>query len=324
MARVSLLILNFLLCSAAAALVRHKREWIPPRKPLVENKDYKNEPVGKIYSDAEGLMGKKVLYYLEGKGASQYPFRVFVVDHDTGDIRLTRTLDREEISVYNLTGVARYTDGTLAEDNILLRYNVLDENDNPPVFGVIKPGAVDELSPPGTPVMTITATDADEGINAQIAYSIVSQTPADDMFYITSSGELRVKKPNLDREKVEKYIVVVKGQDMNGDPSGNSATTTVTINIGDVNDNPPTLEKPYYEGSIVENTYGVEVMRLKAQDLDLVNTPNWEADFEIVNGNEAGYFTIKNDPVTNEGIIMLVKVLLLADYPPEWIHVKTN
>lgn len=63
-----------------------------------------------------------------------------------------------------------------------------------------------------------------------------------------------------------------------------------------------------YQGSIEENTQGMEVMRFKAEDLDVKNTENWEAVYEIVKGNEAGYFSIKTDPVTNEGILMLDKV----------------
>lgn len=66
-----------------------------------------------------------------------------------------------------------------------------------------------------------------------------------------------------------------------------------------------------YEGSIEENTYGVEVMRIKASDLDLKDTDNWKAEFDITKGNEAGYFSIRTDPKTNEGILMLDKVLAM-------------
>ncbi len=51
----------------------------------------------------------------------------------------------------------------------------------------------------------------------------------------------------------------------------------------------------------------MEVMRIKAKDLD-VDPVNWEAVFDIVKGNQAGYFSIKTDPTTNEGILMLDKV----------------
>ncbi len=44
-------------------------------------------------------------------------------------------------------------------------------------------------------------------------------------------------------QTTDQYTLVVKGQDLNGSPGGNSATSTVIINIQDVNDNFPTLEK---------------------------------------------------------------------------------
>lgn len=44
-----------------------------------------------------------VQYSLEGIGANQYPFHVFVVDRTTGDIRVTKVLDREQIDTYNVS-----------------------------------------------------------------------------------------------------------------------------------------------------------------------------------------------------------------------------
>jgi len=49
-------------------------------------------------------------------------------------------------------------------------------------------------------------------------------------------------------------------------------------------------------------------MRFQAKDLDLENTDNWTANCYIASGNEAGYFSIKMDPKTNEAILMLDKV----------------
>ncbi len=45
-----------------------------------------------------------------------------------------------------LSGVATFTDGTIAENDIGLRIKVKDQNDNTPVFGQMNLGAVDELS----------------------------------------------------------------------------------------------------------------------------------------------------------------------------------
>lgn len=61
-------------------------------------------------------------------------------------------------------------------------------------------------------------------------------------------------------------------------------------------------------GSVEENTVHKEVMRFKAFDMDLVNTDSWLADFDIISGNEAGYFDITTDPKTNEGILLINKV----------------
>nr|XP_046248064.1 desmoglein-2-like [Scatophagus argus] len=295
-------------------LVRKRREWIIPPRSLTEHKDYTQETyIAKIRSDYE--VHDDIEYSLEGVGASQDPYNVFVVDPKTGLIRVTKVLDREVIAMYNLSGIARYKDGTEAEKRIDIRIKVEDINDNSPVFPNIEPGKVHELSPAGTSVMKVTATDADEpgNKNSMISYSIIQQEPSHDMFYISSDGSIYVSKPTLDREKADHYVLTVKGRDLNGSPEGNTGTGTVTIKVLDVNDNLPTLEKEAYEGSIDENTQGVEVMRLKAEDLDLEGTDNWEAVFDIVKGNEAGYFSIKTDPKTNEGILMLDKAVNYED-----------
>lgn len=51
--------------------------------------------------------------------------------------------------LFQLSGVARYRDGTLAEPNVPVPFRILDQNDNTPVFGEIKPGVVTELSAVG-------------------------------------------------------------------------------------------------------------------------------------------------------------------------------
>ncbi|KAK5609285.1 hypothetical protein CRENBAI_012822 [Crenichthys baileyi] len=289
-------------------LVRHKRDWVLPPKSMKENVDYtQQESIAKIRSDQEA--GTAVLYSLEGIGANQHPFHVFVVDPNTGNVRVTRKLDREQIDTYLLAGVAKFPNGTEAEKRIDLKIKVLDENDNPPIFdSSLLRAMVDENSAAGTSVTIINATDADEPgtNNAKIAYSIIDQKPH-HYFGITKDGMIFVQNAMLDREEEDTYILTVTGKDLYGAEGGNIATGTVTITIRDVNDNLPTLEKPNYDGTIEENTFGVEVMRIKAQDLDLQNTDNWEAVFDIVKGNEAGYFSIKTDPRTNEGILMLEK-----------------
>nr|XP_057929785.1 desmoglein-2.1-like isoform X2 [Doryrhamphus excisus] len=297
-------------------LLRRKREWIIPARPLKENNDYTSQEfIAKIRSDFD--IDRDITYSLEGAGANAYPFNVFVVDPKTGLIRVTKVLDREVMDTYSMLGVAKFNDGTDAEKKMDIRIKVVDENDNAPVFDTMKPVDVYELSPTGTLVTRVTATDADEpgNPNSRLVYSIIKQNPNEDMFLMNNDGNIFVNKPSLDRERIDQYIVTVKAQDLNGRREGLTGTSTLTINVLDVNDNLPTLEKEKYEGSIEENTQGVEVMRIKAQDLDLKDTENWEPVFDIVKGNEAKYFSIKKDPKTNEGILML-------DKPVDYENVK--
>lgn len=50
---------------------------------------------------------------------------------------------------FQLSGIATFSDGREAEKRIDIRIKVVDENDNSPVFGVIKPVDLDERSPAG-------------------------------------------------------------------------------------------------------------------------------------------------------------------------------
>ena len=56
--------------------------------------------------------------------------------------------------------------------------NVVDVNDNDPLFvPITMPLRISEMDAQGMVVVTITATDNDEGSNADIIISIVSITP---------------------------------------------------------------------------------------------------------------------------------------------------
>ncbi|XP_035271404.1 uncharacterized protein LOC118226145 [Anguilla anguilla] len=319
-AAVSLLLLLALLVFEAEVEARRrtkprrrKREWILPPTKLQENVDYtKREFIAKIRSDKDDL--DAVIYSLTGAGADSPPFNLFVVNSTTGLVKVTDILDREKCAMYNLTGIARHKNGTLAETDIDLRIRVIDQNDNPPQFPKKFTGSVNESSTEGTYVTEVSATDGDEEgtINAKIAFNIIHQDPEDDgmKFYVEkNSGKIFVKEPNLDREVFDFYTLLVTATDLDGAPGGNVATGTVEIKVLDINDNPPRLEKEQYSANIDENAAGIEVMRIKALDDDVKNTDNWLAKFKITKGNDEGHFTIETDPDTNEGVLKLVKPL---------------
>ncbi|KAM6919718.1 desmoglein-2-like protein isoform 2-T2 [Lycodopsis pacificus] len=292
-------------------LRRQKREWIVAPRQLFENNDYTGlQYIAKIRSDKANYT--KILYYLTGPGVDQSPQGIFRIDENTGFVKIYSILDREQIPFYNLKGIAKFTDGTKAEKDIELNIKVLDVNDCPPVIKVQQVGSVYESSAAGTVVMKVIATDDDEAgsLNSKMYYSIVEQSNTAGMFFINSqTGEVQVRHNTLDRERQDTYTLTIQASDMYGQSGGNTGTGEIAVKILDINDNIPTLEKESYEGSVQENTVNVEVMRIKAIDMDLMHTDNWLAVYTIISGNEAGYFHITTDSKTNEGIIMIHKAL---------------
>lgn len=60
-------------------------------------------------------------------------------------------------------------------------------------------------------------------------------------------------------------------------------------------------------GKIKERETGVEVLRLQVTDKDVRGSKGWKAKYTIY-GDKKEQFKIETDPVTNEGILTVVKV----------------
>ncbi|XP_058532888.1 desmoglein-2 [Ochotona princeps] len=295
------------------AHVRAKRAWITAPVSLREGEDLsKKNPIAKIHSDLEETNGLKITYKFTGKGITEPPYGIFEYNKDTGELSITRILDREETPFFVLTGYALDSKGNNVEKPLNLNLKVLDINDNEPVFTQdIFVGSIEELSALNTFVMRINATDADEPntMNSKVSYRIVSQEPASpSVFYLNKdTGEIYTTG-TLDREQYSTYTLIVEAKDgyeQKTDKPVNQAQ--VQIRILDVNDNIPVLEHEMYEATVEENQANVEVIRLKVLDADEVGTDNWLANFTFLSGNEEGYFHIETDAQTNEGIVTLVK-----------------
>lgn len=69
---------------------------------------------------------------------------------------------------------------------------------------------------------------------------------------------------------------------------------------------------PQYNMYAMENQLLAEVGRVNATDKDQKGGDNWRIKYTIKKGNTLGHFAIRTDPVTNQGIISVVKVRLLS------------
>uniref|UniRef100_A0A8C6KW54 Cadherin 22 n=1 Tax=Nothobranchius furzeri TaxID=105023 RepID=A0A8C6KW54_NOTFU len=211
----------------------------------------------------------------EGKGNIKYTISgegagsIFIIDKQSGDIHATERLDREEKSFYTLRAQARdLLTNDLLEPESEFVIKVQDINDSEPQF-LEGPyiGSVAELSPIGI-IMTAVA--------------------------------------DLDRETQDRYELVVKATDMAGQMGGLSGSTTVTIVITDVNDNPPRFTQKMNQFSVSEGAaVGTPVGRVIATDADMGE--NTDMSYLIKDGGEL--FKVTTDLETQEAVVSIKKPL---------------
>ncbi|KAM3927723.1 cadherin-19-like [Leptodactylus fuscus] len=286
--------------------VRVKRGWSWEPLYVTEEQEVKKPMyVGQLKTDSDGQDGL-IKYILFGDGAGT----IFVMNDYSGKISVLKKLDREEKPFYTLRAQAinRYT-GVPVEAESEFVIKVLDINDNEPQF-INRPyiAEVLEMSPKGTYVTQVIATDKDDpthGNNARLVYNILQGQP---QFSIEiKSGIIRVAS-QIDRETKDQYHVIVQAKDMIGDAGALSATTTVVINILDVNDNAPKFQQKTYEMSIIESaTIGEIVGTILADDFDIGK--NAEINYLIEERGDYNMFDIHTDSLTQEGIITLKKLV---------------
>uniref|UniRef100_A0A8C1NPP5 Cadherin domain-containing protein n=1 Tax=Cyprinus carpio TaxID=7962 RepID=A0A8C1NPP5_CYPCA len=161
------------------------------------------------------------------------------------------------------------------------------------------------MSPVGTSVVEVKATDADDptyGNSARVVYSILEGQP---YFSVEpKTGIVRTALPNMDREARDQYLLVIQAKDMVGQMGGLSGTTSVTVTLTDVNDNPPQS----YQFAVPESLPVASVVaKIKALDSDI--GPNAEMDYRIIEGDGLGVFRVVPDKDTQEGVIILQKNL---------------
>ncbi|XP_049325191.1 cadherin-23 isoform X4 [Astyanax mexicanus] len=186
----------------------------------------------------------------------------FSIDQVTGMLSTKVKLDYE--TQKNYTVQVSLTDGTNL-DEALIYVEVLDINDNSPVFDPI-PSSIEipEDAAIGDNVTTVLATDADSGLNGEVRYSLEGSA---GMFSVNPDTGLITVAAKLDRETQDKYSFRAVAQDQGRPTLSGEASLVVTIT--DVNDNAPIFTKQQYETFIKENaTIGTDVTSVSATDKD--------------------------------------------------------
>ncbi|XP_069825318.1 protocadherin gamma-C5-like isoform X15 [Dendropsophus ebraccatus] len=175
---------------------------------------------------------------------------IFEINSFTGEIVTKASVDFEESDFYELYVKATDKGSPTLEGHCVIQVEVKDVNDNTPeIIFTSKTNEVPENAPIGTVVGFITVRDKDSGKNGEIRLEVSPDLPfriqpMSQRYALVTSG-------HLDREKLSQYTIRLTASDL-GSPSL-SSHITISLNISDVNDNPPAFLHNVYNAFIAEN-----------------------------------------------------------------------
>uniref|UniRef100_A0A8C7U8V0 Protocadherin-16 n=1 Tax=Oncorhynchus mykiss TaxID=8022 RepID=A0A8C7U8V0_ONCMY len=269
-------------------------------------------------SDADQGDNGLVLYEINRRQSD--PEHYFIIDARMGVITLNKPLDFEMRRVHELVVQARDNATQPEVTNAFVTIHVRDYNDNQPTMTIIflsEDGSpqISEGAQPGQYVARISVTDPDYGEYANVNVSLeggdgkFALTTKDNIIYLMCVDQI------LDREERDTYELRVMATDAGTPPL--RAESSFTIQVTDVNDNPPLFDQQEYRQAIPEVVFpGSFVLQVTARDND--QGPNGDITYSLLQDGQAGqdenqaqWFTI--DPVT--GIITTLSQLDYESQP---------
>ncbi|KFO24716.1 Protocadherin-16 [Fukomys damarensis] len=227
-----------------------------------------------------------VLWYVLSPSGPQDPFSI---GRYGGRVSLTGPLDFEQCDHYHLQLLAH--DGP-HEGHANLTVLVEDVNDNAPTFSQsLYQVMLLEHTPPGSAILSISATDRDSGANGHISYHLAS--PAEGFSVDPNNGTLFTTMGTvaLGREGPGVVDVVLEARD-HGAP-GRAARATVHVQLQDQNDHAPSFTLPHYRVAVSEDLPpGSTLLTLEATDAD-GSRIHATVDYSIISGNRGRVFQLE-------------------------------
>uniref|UniRef100_A0A3Q3FCM0 Putative protocadherin beta-18 n=1 Tax=Kryptolebias marmoratus TaxID=37003 RepID=A0A3Q3FCM0_KRYMA len=192
---------------------------------------------------------------------------ILSLDNKKVELVLENKLDREKQKEVNLLLSAIDGGSPQRSGTVAIHVSVLDANDNAPLFSQpVYKTSLPENSPLDTVVVTVIATDADEGVNGDVTYQFGHASEDDaNLFSINSkTGQIKVTGV-IDFEEISSFEINVQAKD----GLGLTSYANVLIDVTDVNDNAPAIYLKSLSNPIPENVPpGTEVGIINVQDRD--------------------------------------------------------
>uniref|UniRef100_A0A3B4WHS6 Protocadherin 2 alpha b 9 n=1 Tax=Seriola lalandi dorsalis TaxID=1841481 RepID=A0A3B4WHS6_SERLL len=208
--------------------------------------------------------GYRIVY-----SSTEPPFRV---NQDDGILYVNRKIDREEVCDRSKVCVIDLK--TVLENPLEVHYvavEILDINDHAPSFPEsTKMLEIFESALPGARFQLQAARDADSGPLSVQQYKLSHNEHF--RLEVKDRGEDRktpslVLQKTLDRETVKTHVLLLTATD--GGKPPRSGNMTITVDVSDVNDNPPVFTQDSYHVNLKENSpFGTTVIYVNATDMD--------------------------------------------------------
>ncbi|XP_037398796.1 protocadherin alpha-8-like isoform X6 [Pygocentrus nattereri] len=173
----------------------------------------------------------------------------------SAELVLQKALDREKQPLMQLILTAVDGGKPPRSGTMIIVIHVLDVNDNIPVFSKsLYKARVNENAPSGTPVITVHASDSDEGANGEIVYAFVNHGNDKNVnaFSINPENGEIVVKGDLDYERKSAVELRVQAKDKGHNPR--AALCKVLVEIIDINDNIPEISVTSLVNPMKEDT----------------------------------------------------------------------
>lgn len=220
--------------------------------------------------DADGTLPNSALQYslkYDHKLASaRFPFHI---DPHTGSLTVAAPLDHETTPSFAFTVTA--TDQAKRKEerkrsSVTAQVYLLDVNDNRPVFVSADAVQVMEDADVGSLLHHFVAIDGDQGDNGIVSYIIMAGNK-NGLFTLDDKTGLLLLAGPLDYETQRVHRLTIRAVDHGQPPL--SSTQTLTVEVGDVNDQAPLFEHSVYNATVAENRDpGEAVVRVSATDQD--------------------------------------------------------
>ncbi|XP_021070309.1 protocadherin gamma-A7 isoform X5 [Mus pahari] len=212
-----------------------------------------------------------------------------------------RNLDREKMSVYNIT--LKATDGGIPplSTETRMSIHVSDTNDNPPTFSDSSYSIyIPENNPRGASIFSVTAQDPDSDKNAQVTYALAEDTiqgvPVSSYVSINSDTGVLYALGSFDYEQFRDLQLQVTARD-SGDPPL-SSNVSLKLFVLDKNDNAPEILYPTLP---TDGSTGVELAPRSAEPgylvtkvvaVDKDSGPNAWLSYRLLKASEPGLFSV--------------------------------